>query len=71
MNRVNPKKLLNTKWTAVMPINKEKHFIITKVEFDEEGEVLGCVIEAIMSKREQAIQWQNLQDSNVWLQGWK
>ena len=37
MNQINPKKLLNSKWTAVKPAHKEKHFLITEIEFDEEG----------------------------------
>ena len=51
MNRINPKKLLSSKWTAVTPVNKEKHFIVSEVEFDEEGLVVSCSIEAVMSKR--------------------
>ena len=31
MNKVNPKKLLNSKWTAQTPQNKEKHFIVTNI----------------------------------------
>ena len=31
MNRLNPKKLLLTKWTAVKPIAKQKHFLISRV----------------------------------------
>jgi len=71
VNRINPKKLLNSKWTAVKPQNKEKHFMITEVEFDEEGEVIHCVIEAVMTKNERAIDWQDLKDESQWLQGWK
>ena len=71
MNRITPKKLLNSKWTAVTPVNKEKHFIITEMEFDEEGAVLSCVIEAVMSKRQVAINWQDLKDRQLWLQGWQ
>ena len=59
MNQINPKKLLNSKWTAVNPKNKEKHFTVTTVEFDEEL-VTSCSIEAVMSKREAFIQWQEL-----------
>ena len=29
--RLSPKKLLHSKWTAVVPHNKEKHFIVTQV----------------------------------------
>ena len=31
MNPLHPKKLLLTKWTAVQPIARQKHFVVTKV----------------------------------------
>lgn len=71
MNKINPKKLLNSKWTAVTPTNKEKHFMVTGVEFDEEGVVVLCEIEAIMSKRTTPINWRDLEDSASWVLGWK
>jgi len=71
MNKLHPKKLLHSKWTSVSPENKEKHFLITEVEFNEEGDVELCIIEAIMSKRSMQIDWQGLKDKAVWLQGWK
>lgn len=52
-------------------MNKEKHFLITEVEYDEEGNVIECVLEAVMTKREQAIDWRDLSDDTVWAQGWK
>lgn len=70
-NQINPRKLLNSKWTAVEPAQKEKHFIVTEIEFDEEGVVISCVIEAVMSKRTFPIQWQNLKNQDQWIQGWK
>ena len=71
MNQINPRKLLRSKWTAVSPVNKEKHFLITDIEFDEEGVVIQCEIEAVMSKRTQLIDWRQLKKQDVWLQGWK
>lgn len=71
MNRINPKKLLNSKWTATPAINREKHFMVTEVEFNEEGAVISCEIEAILSKRSRLINWQDLKDDKLWLQGWK
>ena len=71
MNIFNPKKLMGSKWTAVKPINKEKHFMVTEVEFDEEGAVLSCTIEAVMTNRSETINWKNLQGDEFWLQGWK
>ncbi|WKD23287.1 TIGR02450 family Trp-rich protein [Pseudoalteromonas sp. KG3] len=71
MNKITPKKLLHSKWTAVSPVNKEKHFMITDMEFDEEGVVISCIIEAVMSKRSMTINWQDLKDQQRWLQGWQ
>ncbi|MGE6432829.1 TIGR02450 family Trp-rich protein [Shewanella baltica] len=71
MNKINPKKLLNSKWTAVKPTNKEKHFLVTEIEFDEEGVVISCSIEAVMSKRVIPINWHDLKDEGLWQQGWK
>lgn len=70
MNSINPKKLLNSKWTAVNPRNKEKHFIITEMDYDEFGLVISCIIEAVISKREVSIEWRELKDQDCWKQGW-
>ena len=40
MNRINPAKLLLSKWTAAQPRHKEKHFLVTELFRDEEGTVL-------------------------------
>lgn len=71
MNKFNPRKLLNSKWTAVNPLQKEKHFLITKLEFNEEGDVLHCSMEAVISNRERRIDWKELENEDNWLQGWK
>jgi tryptophan-rich hypothetical protein len=71
MNKINPKKLLNSKWTAVAPTKKEKHFIVSEIEFDEAGNVVACFIEAVMSKRSAPIDWHDLKDDSRWLHGWK
>lgn len=70
MNKIIPKKLLNSKWTAVSPVNKEKHFLITELKLDEEGEVIHCLIEAVFTKRAEVINWKILKNSEHWLQGW-
>ena len=71
MNKINPKKLRHSKWTAVHPVNKEKHFLVTDVEYDEKGEVIFCLIEAIISKRPVSIDWRELTNKDKWIQGWK
>ena len=69
---VNPKKLINSKWTAVKPANKEKHFIVTQLLLPEQTDqpVSFIVLEAIFSKRSQTLAWEQLNDNQVWLQGW-
>jgi tryptophan-rich hypothetical protein len=71
LHAINPKKLLNSKWTAIHPSRKEKHFMIVELEFDEDNHVIDCQIEAVMTKRRFAIQWHELRDATLWLQGWK
>ncbi len=71
MNPVNPRKLLNSKWTAVEVVNKEKHFIVSDLEYSEENQVISCVLEAIISKREAQLDWRELTNSDHWIQGWK
>ena len=51
MNRINPAKLLHSKWTAVEPKNKEKHFLVVEIDYDEDGIVIDCLLEAVMSRR--------------------
>ena len=70
MNKISSKKLLNSKWTAVSPYNKEKHFLITELEFDEKDNVIHCLIEAVISNRTELINWKDLMESEDWLQGW-
>ena len=71
MNQINPKKLLNSKWTKVEPTNKEKHFLISELKYDENELISDCLIEAIISKNNESIDWNELKDSNQWQQGWK
>jgi tryptophan-rich hypothetical protein len=68
---VNPKKLLNSKWTATTPMHKEKHFLVITLEVDEDQTISKCVLQALMSKRDINIKWQDLKDPQKWVQGWK
>ena len=45
--------------------------MVTEVEFDEEGTVISCSIEAVMSKRSISIQWRDLKNMSQWIHGWK
>ena len=69
---VNPKKLLNTKWTATVPANKEKHFMVTQIIMPNLATepIEMIMLEAVHSKRSQLLPWQQLNDASIWLQGW-
>ncbi len=71
MNQVSSKKLLNSKWTAVTPVDREKHFVVAEVVVQESGSVDFIVLEAIISRRPIQLDWRDLRDSQKWLQGWK
>ena len=71
-NALSPKKLLHTKWTALAPRDKEKHFLVTKVIEPEPlgAPVVSVEIEAVHSKRARIIEWQELTDATLWRRGW-
>jgi tryptophan-rich hypothetical protein len=73
MRRLNPRKLLLSKWTAVAPRNKEKHFIVTKVIEPElpAMQIEQVELEAVYSRRSRTLQWRELTDASHWLQGWR
>ena len=71
MNRINPRKLLLSKWTAAHPQNREKHFLVTELIRDEEGTVLEVELQAVLTQRSERLDWQVLKDSELWLLGWK
>ena len=71
-NPLSPKKLLLSKWTAVSPTDKEKHFVVTRVvEPDPPAARVEWVeIEAVHSGRSAVLRWRDLTDGNEWRRGW-
>lgn len=71
-NPLHPKKLRLTKWTAVQPVAKQKHFLVSQViEPDPPATAVEWVeLEAVHSHAVQRIRWRELQDSSRWRQGW-
>ena len=82
--RLSPKKLLLTKWTAVNPTHKEKHFLVTKVIVPELPalpapptlpkpqtlRVDTIELQAVHSGRSALMPWRELTDESRWRQGW-
>ncbi len=71
MHQINPNKLLHSKWTAVKPNKKERHFIVTKLIRDDNEVVIGCELEAIINHVVYVIDWRTLKDSYCWQMGWR
>ena len=72
LNPLHPKKLLKSKWTAIKPVAKNKHFLVTKVIQPEppEAAVQWIEIEAVYSGKSKIIDWRELRDETLWRQGW-
>ena len=71
-NPLNPKKLLLSKWTAVKPSNKRKHFLVSKVILPDlpDAAIEFIELEAVFDKSIQVIPWRDLKETDIWLQGW-
>ena len=72
MNAVHPKKLLLSKWTAVQPVARDKHFLVARVITPELPalRIDEVEIEAVHSRTVRRIDWRELRDDTRWRQGW-
>jgi tryptophan-rich hypothetical protein len=71
-NPVNQKKLPMSKWTAVSPVDRQKHFLVVDWVRNDEGEPTDrLVIEAVLTQRLRQIHWRELEDSGSWRIGWR
>ena len=71
--QLNPKKLLLSKWTAAVPRDQEKHFLVTRVINPETATHLieQVELEAVLTRRSFILRWAELTDETKWLQGWR
>lgn len=72
MNPLHPKKLLLSKWTAVQPVARQKHFLVRQVHLPDPpgGAVEWVELEAVHSGQARRIAWRELRDPLVWQRGW-
>jgi tryptophan-rich hypothetical protein len=71
LRRLSPAKLDRSKWTALAPLNKEKHFMVVGVvEPVPPGPVVEVTMEAVHSGRQFVLPWRALCDTATWAQGW-
>ena len=71
MNRINPNKLLMSKWTAVEVKHKQRHFIVSNLHRGDDETLITCKLEAVINKTIYLIDWRQLQDPGCWIMGWK
>ena len=73
MTPLHPKKLFLTKWTAVQPIARNKHFLVLRVIETEPPELAieWVELEAVHSKAVTRMHWRQLQDETLWRRGWQ
>lgn len=71
--RLNPAKLRLSKWTAVSPRDREKHFLVTDLVLpdDPSQPVTEVMLQAVLTRRTQRIAWRLLTDEQCWKQGWQ
>lgn len=69
---LSPKKLVHSKWTAINPQNREKHFMVARLVQDEIDPqiVTEVTLEAVFSKRHQTLHWRDLSNKTIWKTGW-
>lgn len=70
---MHPKKLAGTKWTAVDPRGREKHFVVVAAVAPEHegGPLVWVDLEAVYTGSVRRIEWRDLTDGAVWRQGWR
>jgi len=45
--------------------------MITELEFDDDANVVYCLMQAVLTKREFEIDWRTLKSADSWRAGWK
>jgi tryptophan-rich hypothetical protein len=71
-NPVNRKKLPGSKWTAVKPQRREKHFMVLDWVRDDDGRPTDKVLlEAVLTRSVREMHWRELKNSEVWSIGWR
>ena len=66
INRFSRAKLPGSKWTAVCPEQREKHFVVRNLFISEQVE-----LQAVLTGRIHRVDIQELRDRGHWIPGWK
>ncbi len=71
--KLNPRKLLMSKWTAGEPRDREKHFLVARVINPEapRHKISEVEMVAVLTGRKFVLRWEDLADSTNWHSGWQ
>ena len=69
-NRFSKDKLLGSKWTALHPMQKEKHFIVLDWDPKAPEQREKVLVEAVLTRRERLVPVSELRNCKDWRMGW-
>jgi len=70
---MNKKKLQNSKWTAISPEKKEKHFTVTQVKLNEDDPQIVdfIILTAVLTNQNYKVNYIDFKNQTKWIEGWK
>jgi len=75
MKKTQTKNLVDSKWTDLDPVKREKHFIVTRIASKSKSNngtaVSAIELRAVISKRSKIVPENELNDPARWSPGWK
>lgn len=70
-NHFSKKKLPGSKWTALDPQQREKHFwVLAWVQHQPEDPLETLELEAVLTRRRLELNYRELKDASRWRMGW-
>ncbi|WP_208726504.1 TIGR02450 family Trp-rich protein [Corallococcus terminator] len=69
--RLQRERLVGSKWTAVQPREREKHFVVLRWVGEGDDPPQELELEALLTLRLHRVPWRALADREHWLSGWR
>ena len=75
MKKTQTKNLVDSKWTDLDPVEREKHFVVTRIasksKSNNDTAVSSIELRAVLSKRSRIVPADELNDPARWSPGWE
>ena len=63
--------LQNSKWTAVEPVNRARHFELKALERTGlQSDHILCVMSCVVTRSSHRVPWKDLKNKKKWRKGW-